>query len=176
MTKTLIVYHSRTGYTRRIARQLADRLGADLDEIRIVQPMDGVLGYAACAIEAMAGLAPALRPMRHRPANYDLVIVGTPVWFWSLSSPVRSWLESFGSRGKRFAFFCTMGGAGASRAFEAMTELTGREPLATLALTDREVDAASRAKFDAFVRELRWGSPRRGHARARSTHAAAHAA
>jgi flavodoxin len=173
MTKTLIVYHSRTGNTRRIARQLADRLGADLDEIRIVQPMDGVLGYAACAIEAMAGLAPALRPMRHRPANYDLVVVGTPVWFWNLSSPVRSWLESFGSRGKRFAFFCTMGGSGASRVFEAMKQLTGREPLATLALTDREVDAASHAKVDAFVQELRWGSPPRGRVRARAAHAAA---
>lgn len=173
MTKTLIVYHSRTGYTRRIARHLADRLGADLDEIRIVQPMHGVLGYAACAIEAMAGLAPALRPMRHRPADYDLVIVGTPVWFWNLSSPVRSWLENFGTRGKRFAFFCTMGGSGASRVFEAMKQLTGREPLATLALTDNEVDAASRAKFDAFIRDLRSGSPRRGRAHARAAHAAA---
>ena len=173
MTKTLIVYHSRTGYTRRIAQHLADRLGADLDEIRIVQPMHGVLGYAACAIEAMAGLAPALRPMRHRPADYDLIIVGTPVWFWSLSSPVRSWLENFGSRGKRFAFFCTMGGSGASRVFAAMKELTGREPLATLALTDSEVDAASRAKFDAFIRDLRWGSPQRGGARAGVAHATA---
>lgn len=173
MTKTLIVYHSRTGYTRRVARHLADRLGADLDEIRIVQPMHGVLGYAACAIEAMAGLAPALRPMRHRPADYDLIIVGTPVWFWNLSSPVRSWLETFGGRGKRFAFFCTMGGSGASRVFAAMKELTGREPLATLALTDNEVDAASRAKFDAFIRDLRWGSPRRGGARAGTAHALA---
>ncbi len=173
MTKTLIVYHSRTGYTRRIARHLADRLGADLDEIRIVQPMHGVLGYAACAIEAMAGLAPALRPMRHRPADYDLVIVGTPVWFWSLSSPVRSWLESFGTRGRRFAFFCTMGASGAARVFEAMKQLTGREPLATLALTASEVDAAARAKFDAFVQEVRWGSPQRGRHHASALHAAA---
>ncbi len=54
-----------------------------------------------------------------------------------------------------------------------MKELTGREPLATLALTDSEVDAASRAKFDAFVREVRWGSPRRGRAHAGAAHAAA---
>ena len=105
MTKTLIVFHSRTGYTRRVARDLAGRLGADLDEIRIVQPMHGPLGYALCAIEAIAGLAPALRPAHRDAAAYDLVVVGTPVWFWSLASPVRSWLERFGRRGKRFAFF-----------------------------------------------------------------------
>jgi flavodoxin len=173
MPRTLIVYHSRTGYTRRMAQQLAGQLGADLDEIRIVQPMHGVLGYVACAIEAMAGLTPALRPMRHKAADYDLVIVGTPVWFWNLSSPVRSWLERFGRRGKRFAFFCTMGGSGASRVFVAMKALTGREPLATLALTDSEVDAHARAKFDAFVRELRAGAPPRGRVHAGAAHAAA---
>jgi flavodoxin len=161
MTKTLIVYHSRTGYTRRVAFDLAARLGADLDAIRIVQPMHGALGYALCAIEAVAGLAPALRPSGRNPAAYDLVIVGTPVWFWSLASPVRSWLENFGHRGKRFAFFCTMGGSGAGRVFAAMEEMTGRAPVATLALTDAEIDATARAKLDAFVSELRAGAGRR---------------
>jgi hypothetical protein len=54
-----------------------------------------------------------------------------------------------------------------------MKELTGREPLATLAMTDREVDAHSRAKFDAFVRELRAGAPARGRVHAGAAHAAA---
>ena len=171
MTKTLIVYHSRTGYTRRVAFDLAGRLGADLDAIRIVQPMHGGLGYAMCAIEAIAGLAPALRPAAKNAAAYDLVVVGTPVWFWSLASPVRSWLETFGRRGKRFAFFCTMGGSGAGRVFVTMKEMTGREPVATLALTDAEVDATARAKLDAFVDALQAGAksraaPRRGPAHA----------
>lgn len=165
MTKTLIVYHSRTGYTRRVARDLAGRLGADLEEIRIVQPMHGPIGYALCAIEAIAGLAPALRPPKKDAAAYDLVVVGTPVWFWSLASPVRSWLERFGRRGKRFAFFCTMGGSGAGRVFAVMKELTGGEPVASLALTDAEVDATVRAKVDAFVSEVRAGAGRRGVAR-----------
>ena len=93
MPKTLIVYHSRSGYTRRLAQSLAARLDADLEEIRIVQPLDGPLGYVMCAIEAIGGLGPALRPATRDPAKYDLVVVGTPVWFWSLASPVRSWLE-----------------------------------------------------------------------------------
>jgi flavodoxin len=161
MTKTLIVYHSRTGHTRRVAQLLAGRLGASLEEIRIVQPLDGLPGYVACAIESMAGLAPALRPMRLKPADHDLVIVGTPVWFWNVSSPVRSWLEKSGHRGKRFAFFCTMGGSGASRAFATMQELTGRPPIATLALTEREVEADARAKVDAFLAEIRAPKARR---------------
>lgn len=161
MSKILVVYHSRTGYTRRVALDLAGRLGADLDVIRIVQPMHGPVGYALCAIEAFWGLAPALRRQEKDPADYDLVVIGTPVWFWSLASPVRSWLEKFGRRGKRFAFFCTMGGSGAGRVFATMKEMTGHAPVATLALTDAEVDATARAKLDAFVHAIRAGGPRR---------------
>jgi flavodoxin len=172
MRKTLIVYHSRSGNTRRVAQALAQRLDADLDEIRIVQPLSGALGYAFCALEAIAGLTPALRPMKKDPAAYELVVIGTPVWFWSLSSPVRSWLERHRLQG-RVAFFCTMGGSGARRVFCAMAELAGREPVATLALTDREADAGGSDKLDAFVQQLRAGAPRRAARGTRIAHAAA---
>src|SRR5512143_3196721 len=120
MTRTLVVFHSRTGYTRRVAKLVARKLEADVEEIRIVQPIGGPLGYAFCAMEAIAGLTPALRPSRHDPAGYDTVIVGTPVWFWSLSSPVRSWLTEHRIGRARVGFFCTIGGSGAAGVFATM--------------------------------------------------------
>jgi flavodoxin len=171
MHRTLIVYHSRSGRTRRVAQALARRLGADLEEIRIVQPMEGALGYAACAIEAIAELTPALRPMRKDPSDYELVVIGTPVWFWNLSSPVRSWLEQHRRLHGRVAFFCTMGGSGAQRVFAAMARLLGKQPVATLALTDAQIEAGCDDRLDAFVRSLqaprrvvRVGRARRAHA------------
>lgn len=165
MTRSLIVYHSRSGHTRRVAKTLAGRLAADVEEIRIVQPLEGLLGYAMCAIEAIVGLAPALRPTAKDPADYDLVVVGTPVWFWSPSSPIRSWLERHSLKGRRFAFFCTMGSSGAPHAFATMKQLAGGRPLATLALTADEIDVSTRAKLDAFVSELRAGPGRRTRGR-----------
>jgi flavodoxin len=154
MRRTLVTFHSRSGNTRRIAQALARRLDGDLDEIRIVQPLKGALGYAMCAIEAIACLTPALRPAGKDPAAYDLVVIGTPVWFWSLSSPVRSWLESHPMGKRRVAFFCTMGASGASRVFATMQSLAGRKPVATLALTEREARAGDDRKIDAFVSSL----------------------
>ena len=174
MKKTLIVYHSRTGNTGRVAQALAQRLDADLDEIRIVQPLDGVAGYAMCAIEAVAGLAPALRPMQRNPAAYELVVIGTPVWFWSLSSPVRSWLETHPLK-HRVAFFCTMGGSGAQRVFATMAELAGREPVASLALLENELDRPFEDKLDAFAKRLLAGTeqrPARTPAQRRALHPA----
>lgn len=171
MPRTLVVYHSRTGYTRRVARMLANRLGADLDEIRIVEPLGGPLGYLLCAIEAIAGLAPALRPPRKDPAAYDLIVVGTPVWFWSPASPVRSWLEQHRLRGKRLAFFCTMGGSGASRVFASLQELAGTAPVAAVALADIEIDRGALSKLEPFIETLRAG--RRPRAAGAGTTAAA---
>jgi flavodoxin len=154
MTRTLVVCHSRTGNTRRVAKAIAARLRADVEEIRIVQPIAGAIGYAFCAIEAIAGLAPALRPSRRAPSRYDCIVVGTPVWFWSLASPVRSWLARHRVAGKRVAFFCTMGGSGAERVFATMAGLAGTAPVATMALTDDEIERGADAKIDAFVAAL----------------------
>ncbi len=170
MNKALVVFHSRSGYTRRVAQALARQLEADLEEIRIVEPMHGALGYLFCAAESLLQLTPALRPSPRLPSNYRLVIIGTPVWFWNLSSPVRSWLTRNRLQAGRFAFFCTMGSAGAARTFASMQALTGgAAPLATLALSDRQVDAGADAQLDAFVQAVRAAPGRRTASRA-ATH------
>lgn len=176
MTKTLVVYHSQSGYTRRIAQALARRLNADLEAISVLQPRAGLLGYAQDALEAIAAMTPAIHALQRDPARYDLVVIGTPVWFWSLSSPVRTWLAQARLGNARTAFFCTMGGSGAGRAFGAIAELIGSKPLATLALTDRQIDARRMEALEAFVQVLSGRRPRKraGQARRpRAAHAAA---
>jgi flavodoxin len=161
MARILIVYYSRSGYTRRVARMLARRLGGDIDEIKIVQPVRGPLGYALSAIEALAEITPPVRPALKSPKGYDCIVVGTPVWFWSLSSPVRAWLANNRVPRARFAFFCTMGGSGSGRVFAAMAKVAKAKPIATLALTDEELDARDTAKLDAFVAAVKRGAPAR---------------
>jgi flavodoxin len=155
MTKILIVYASRTGYTRGIAQALAKRLNADLEEIVSVQPREGPVGYAQSALEALLTLAPAIQPPRKNPASYDLVVIGSPVWFWRLSSPVRTWLMQTDLQHARVACFCTMGSSGAQRAFDIVAALTGKKPVATLALTDGEIDAGVDQRLDDFAQALK---------------------
>ncbi len=173
MAGTLIVYFSQSGYTRRVARMLARRLAADIDEIKVAQPMRGPLGYLLSALEALAEITPALRPSRKSPPSYDCIVVGTPVWFWSLSSPVRAWLAGNRVRGARFAFFCTMGGSGAGRVFATMARVTKAKPIATLALTDDELDAHETAKLETFVAAIKRAAPTRAGGVRRATRAKA---
>jgi hypothetical protein len=151
--RTLVVYYSRTGYTRRVAESLARRLDADLEQIDAA-PRPGALGYLRCALESLLKLQTAVRTPRHDPAAYGLVLVGGPVWFWGLSSPVRSYLMQRRRRLPQVAFFCTMGGSGAPRVFDSMAALAGKRPLATLALTDRDIDEHGQRWLDSFVHAL----------------------
>lgn len=151
--RILVVYHSRTGYTRRVAKGLARRLQADLEEI-VTEPRPGPLGYLLCALEALGELRTEIRTPQHDPSSYGLVVIGSPVWFWRLSSPVRTYLAARRRRLPRVAFFCTMGGSGAQGVFDAMARISGKLPVATLALTDDDIDSHRRSRIDTFARAL----------------------
>lgn len=153
LPRTLVVFHSRSGHTRRIGRMLAARLQADSEEIGFDTP-GAQPGYLRCALQAALGGTAAVRAARHDPAEYELVLVGTPVWCWSLPAPVRGWLEQNRLGPAQVAFFCTMGGSGARRAFAQMRRACGKAPRATLALTEAQLEAGPRAAVDAFAARL----------------------
>jgi flavodoxin len=160
MPRTLVVFHSRSGHTRRVAKALTERLGADLDEIVVRHALPGALGYARCALEAASAQPATVRATEHDPALYDWVLIGTPVWCWSLSSPVRAWVQGRHLGHARLAFFCTMGGSGAEHAFAQLESVCGQAPQATLALTEAQLHGGIDAALDKFVAELQ-GRPQR---------------
>ena len=42
---------------------------------------------------------------------YDLIIIGTPVWAWNFSPPIRSFIKNINLEGKKVALFsCSAGG------------------------------------------------------------------
>jgi hypothetical protein len=103
----------------------------------------GLIGYARSAVDAMMGRSTTLAPQRLDPADYGLVLVGTPVWGSHVSVPVRAYLEANKNRLPRaVGFFLTEGGRGAKRVFAQMTRIVGKEPTATLALKQRDVERA----------------------------------
>lgn len=138
--KILVVYYSRSGHTKRIAEEIASALHADVEEIVDRQDRTGLWGYLWSGLDSLFEKpAEILDPVRD-PADYDLVIVGTPVWTSSISTPVRAYLTRFQ---KRFhhdvAFFLTHGGSGAQRVFFQMEELCGKAPLGVMAFREAEI-------------------------------------
>jgi flavodoxin len=139
VSKTLVVFYSRSGTTRRIAEALSAVLKCDLEEITEPKPRTGFLGYIRSLLEGSCKRVSRILPKKHEVSSYDLVIIGTPVWAWSLSSPVRAYLMATANQLREVAFFCTLGGNGSESAFAQMTAIVGKEPRAACAITQREV-------------------------------------
>jgi flavodoxin len=156
MEKIMVAYFSRSGYTRGVAEQLARLLKAQLCPIEEPRSRSGPLGYVRSLWEATRGRDADISTPAQEPEQFDLVVIGTPIWGWHLSSPARAFAHRYGGKIKHVAFFCTMGGAGAEKAFGELEKLIGHSPVATLALTDKELDSGTaNEKIDRFVEMLR---------------------
>lgn len=160
MKKILVVYYSRTGYTRNLAGEIVAELHADVDQLDDRRDRCGIFGYLRCAREALKKRTVELLPPVYDPSNYDLVVVGTPVWAGNMCSPLRSYVAAHRAQLKEVAFFCTQGGSGAEKVFRDLAQLCGKSPLATLAVTDRELTGRTYArKLEDFARTIM--APRR---------------
>jgi menaquinone-dependent protoporphyrinogen IX oxidase len=154
--KILVILYSRTGTTRRMAAALAAKLGGSVEEILEARGRDGFLGYCRSVIEARRKTSPDILPAKNDPASFDLVVIGTPIWGWSVSSPVRAYLTANKARLPAIAFFCTCGGAGAEAAFTQMQDIVGKAPRATCVITARDLAAGGEEKLLAnFAAALR---------------------
>lgn len=142
----LVIFYSRTGNTRKVAQEIAKQLNCPIEEIFDTKDRSGVRGYISAGRDATLKNLTELKPIKHNPAEYDMIIAGTPVWGWGVSTPIRTYLENNKKDFKNMAFFCTMGGSGGDRAFKQMEEICGTKPLATLALLAKEITGNGLAK------------------------------
>jgi flavodoxin len=108
-TKMLIIYYSLTGNTKYIAEQVRKKTGGDVFEIETVKTYPAE--YSALTDEAkrelQTGDLPALKKNPPDMSSYDLILVGSPVWWYTVSTPVMSFLRQADFAGKKVSAFCT---------------------------------------------------------------------
>ncbi len=122
--KKIVIYYSFDGNTKLIAKSMAGAIGADLMPVipRKELTSKGFSKYFWGGSQVMMKRKPALMPLTFDPADYDLVIIGTPVWAWTSSPPVTAFLSSIELRDKHIALFCCHGG-NAGKTFVHMKRL-----------------------------------------------------
>lgn len=113
MMKMLIVYYSwSNGNTAKIAEQLQRATGADIARIETVKPYEG--SYMEVVDqgqrEVQEGFKPAIWSLAYDPANYDVIAVGTPTWWYTMAPAMKSFLESQDWQQKTVIPFMTHGG------------------------------------------------------------------
>jgi len=138
--KALVVYYSRTGNTRKVAGHIGEELEAPLEQVVDLNARPGVWGFFRAGIHARSKRLTHLRRLQFHPADFDLVVVGTPVWAWTMTPAIRTYLTRHkGELPDRVAFFATAGGGAIDKTLEEMAAVSDREPVAALGLTAQQV-------------------------------------
>jgi flavodoxin len=154
-TKALVVYYSLSGHAREAAREIARRLGGELEEITDPRKRTGFFGFMRSGMESSFNMCPAIHDPTKDPGDYQLIVVGAPVWAGKMASPIRAYLSRHGDRlPQKTAFFSTSGGRGMEKVPLAMAALCNRKPLAIMALADGEQGSARNEKIERFIKTL----------------------
>lgn len=108
--KVLVVYYSLSGNTRDIAARIQKQAAADVHEIKLQTPLSPGLGLYYTVWKQLRGktLPPVAEPLPDF-SGYDLVIVGAPVWMYTVATPMQSFLQQADFSGRPVAVFTTQG-------------------------------------------------------------------
>jgi len=135
----LIIFYSRTGTTKKVAELISENLSSDIEEIFDDKKRSGSIGYMKAAKDAMRKKLTTLKKYDKDPSSYDLTLIGSPIWAWNMSTPIRTYISENKDKFKNVAFFCTEGSSGGEKCFENMSGLCDKEPVATLELNRDEI-------------------------------------
>jgi flavodoxin len=155
MPKYLVVYYSWTGNTAKVAKLIAATLGADIEEIRDAKPRRGFFAFTAALVASVLKKSSPIQQPTKNVADYDVVILGCPVWGANMAAPMRTYVMRESPRLKQIALFCTLGGSGGKAALARMAALCEHTSLADLALNQPAIASdAWRGAAEDFARQV----------------------
>ncbi len=124
---TLVTYFSAEGTTAKVAKEYAEKIGADVFEIVPEVP------YSAQDIRWMNPLARCNKeqfgkkdvPVQGKIGNfvqYDTVYIGFPIWYGAAPRVIYSFCKGYNWSGKTIHAFATSGGSGIGKTAEKLSE------------------------------------------------------
>lgn len=126
MKQALVAYFSAGGTTAKAAAALARAVGADLYEIRPAVPYTAAdLNWrdsrSRSSLEMRGGTArPALADVDAPVADYDVIFLGFPIWWYVAPTLINTFLERYDFSGKTIVLFATSGGSGLGKTAAAL--------------------------------------------------------
>ena len=122
MSKSIVIFYSWAGHTRRMAEAIAAETGADLLEIqpREAYPASYRETLRRSKAELDTGRLPDIRPAGQDLKGYDTVYIGYPIWWDAAPRVVNTFIESVSLEGKTVIPFATSGGSSINGSVSAL--------------------------------------------------------
>ncbi|MDR0447093.1 MAG: NAD(P)H-dependent oxidoreductase [Treponema sp.] len=155
--RVLVVYYSLSGRTRDIAERIKAKTGADIYEIKTAEEIKaGPALYLKSKSDLKKGSYPELQGTIPDMGGYDVVFVGSPIWWYTAATPVMAFLEKVDFKGRKVVPFSTQGSNAGTflKDFERMAvnaNLTGYQSFNNIG---KEYDRAVNNKISAWLNSL----------------------
>ena len=157
--RVLVAYFSATGNTERVANLIAEATGGDLFEITPADPytsddLNWTDEDSRVVYEYENPDARDTELVTYTPedwADYDVVFIGYPIWWYDAAWPVEGFVTENDFSGKTVIPFCTSSSSGIG---ESGTRLAGLAGTGTWLAGERFRGGASQADVDAWIGEL----------------------
>ena len=153
--KVLVLYYSETGTTKTVAQEIQKQLGADIEGIEAVVPYSGNFQETIQRgqREMQTGEMPALKPLKSKVADYDVIFLGYPIWFGTYANPIITLVKQQDFAGKTIVPFCTFGSGGLNTSSDALVKaLPKAKIVAGYGVRTARVAAAEK-ELDRFLKE-----------------------
>lgn len=92
---TLVVYFSRKQYTKKIAYQKANQLGAAILEITTPERTAGDIGFWWCGRFALHRWPMEIDQKNINLSQYTKIIIVSPIWIFKMCSPIRGFIMNY---------------------------------------------------------------------------------
>ncbi len=124
--KILIVYYSKTGKTKEIAHAMANELAdgneVKLRRIRMKEERNLLATYLLDTKKAIRRERPEIEVIDYDHKDYDLILLGTPVWTGNPAPAVNTYLDRSDFKDKKVALFVTLRLRGGEKVVGILTE------------------------------------------------------
>ena len=155
MSKALVAYFSASGVTAKLAKRLAEAIGADAAEIvpektYTSADLDWTNKKSRSSVEMNDRACRPAIASSPSPAGYDVVFVGFPVWWYREPSIIDTYMEAHDFSGRTVVPFATSGGSGIGDAGANMQALAKG---ARVVLGKKWSASASAAELAAWAKE-----------------------
>jgi flavodoxin len=156
MMKTVIVYYSRSGATRRLADEIAAKTGADVEEIIYTESMSGIIGFVRAGHQSMSQKPAPIKPLKADLGGYDLVVLGSPVWAGKLSAPALSFLSTYKGSIRQLAVFITHadGKNDYDNVFDEVERVSGLKLRSKVSSVTKDIKSGN-IQLDAFLENIK---------------------
>ena len=137
--KTLVIYYSFEGNCKAVADQVVRLTGADTLRLMPIKESESkgfFSKYMWGGRQVLSGEKPELEPYDIDFSDYEVIILGTPVWAWGPAPVLKSFLSNEKFSGKKILLYCCHGGGSGKTLAKIKAELEGNEFLGELEIRE----------------------------------------